>query len=326
MLPRRARHARGDIVRAGRGSSAAILLGVTALVCGCGTSSTSTVTTGPEPVRCPVSLAAVPTIDAAGGAGSVAVTTQPECGWDASSNVAWIFAVSPASGQGAARVSFRVEANEDTAAREGMILINGQQTLVSQRAPCRYHIGPATQTMAPSGGIASITISTEAECAWTAASDASWISPRSSATGSGNGTVAFNVTLNDGARRTGSISVVSQLLSVIQESSGGRPAPPPPPPPPPSNPCEYGLDPSGDYVHANEGAGGVRVFASPPTCTWTAVSSASWLLISSGATGTGNGAVQFHVQENFGPRRTATLTIAGLTFTVIQEAPPQQIR
>jgi hypothetical protein len=266
-------------------------------------------------------------IDAAGGTGSLAVTAPPECAWDASTNVGWIFALSPASGQGIATVSFSVAANED-AAREGTIAVNGQQTRVSQRALCRYNLSPATQTISPSGGIANITIAALSECAWTATSEAAWISPRSSATGSGNGTVAFYVALNDGAQRTGSIAVAHYRVSITQES-GGRPAPPPPPPAPPSppsNPCTYALQPTGDYVNANEGSGSVTVSASGATCTWTAVSNDSWLLVSSGATGTGNGSVVYRVRENTGGIRTGRLTIAGLTFTVIQGAPPQPAR
>jgi hypothetical protein len=48
-------------------------------------------------------------------------------------------------------------------------------------------------------------------------------------------------------------------------------------------------------------------------CTWTAASSASWLTVSSGATGTGNGGVVYSVANNSsGTTRTATLTVAGV--------------
>jgi len=54
-------------------------------------------------------------------------------------------------------------------------------------------------------------------------------------------------------------------------------------------------------------------------CTWTAASNASWLTITAGASGTGNGTVRFDVaQNNTGSDRVGTLTIAGLTFTVDQ--------
>jgi hypothetical protein len=73
-------------------------------------------------------------------------------------------------------------------------------------------------------------------------------------------------------------------------------------------------------VPANEGSGSVSVTASRPTCTWTATSNDRWLLVSSGGSGTGNGSVSYRFQANTGAQRGATLTIAGLTFSVIQSA------
>ena len=46
-------------------------------------------------------------------------------------------------------------------------------------------------------------------------------------------------------------------------------------------------------------------------CAWTTTSNASWISITSGASGSGNGAVSFSVTANTGAARTGTLTIAG---------------
>jgi hypothetical protein len=51
------------------------------------------------------------------------------------------------------------------------------------------------------------------------------------------------------------------------------------------------------------------------------VSDASWVRVTVGATGDGNGLVQFTVDANTGPARTAHLTIAGTAFAVRQSAP-----
>jgi hypothetical protein len=49
------------------------------------------------------------------------------------------------------------------------------------------------------------------------------------------------------------------------------------------------------------------------------VSNAPWITVTSGASGSGNGKVKFHVAENKGNfERIGTLTIAGKTFTVTQ--------
>ena len=55
-------------------------------------------------------------------------------------------------------------------------------------------------------------------------------------------------------------------------------------------------------------------------CPWTAGSNASWIGITSGASGSGSGSVRYTVaSNNTGNDRTGTLTIAGQTFTVMQK-------
>ena len=55
-------------------------------------------------------------------------------------------------------------------------------------------------------------------------------------------------------------------------------------------------------------------------CSWTASSNASWITITSGASGSGNGSLAYSFAANTGDSRTGTLTIAGQTYTVTQEA------
>ena len=51
-------------------------------------------------------------------------------------------------------------------------------------------------------------------------------------------------------------------------------------------------------------------------CTWTAVSQDLWIVITSGASGTGNGTVEYTVApNNTNVARSGTITIAGLTYT-----------
>jgi hypothetical protein len=68
----------------------------------------------------------------------------------------------------------------------------------------------------------------------------------------------------------------------------------------------------------NGGDNSVNVLASGG-CGWAAVSNDSWIVITSAGSGTGNGMLTYTVRENFtGSARVGTLTIAGVTFTVIQ--------
>jgi len=87
-----------------------------------------------------------------------------------------------------------------------------------------------------------------------------------------------------------------------------------------SGPCTYAIAPTSRDLGAGTAAGSVAVTAGGG-CTWTAVSNApSWLHVTSGASGTGNGTVGYSVDAYTGKpkNRKGTLTIAGRTFTVKQ--------
>ena len=299
-----------------------VLLAASALVWGCETSST--ISQGPNPVKCRVTLAPPPALDAVGGAGSLAVTTQPECVWDAATTADWISALSPGSGQGSATVSFRVAANDGASPRDGAIVVNGEQAHVSQRAPCRYDVSPSNYGTGASGGSTTLSIATSSECAWTASRDVTWITFTSSTTGSGNGSVGFAIAPSRDDVRSGSIAVANQRVVVTQASGVPPPPPPPPTPPPPAPPpppaCTYSLSRTSDFVGAGDGSGGVTV-TTTSTCTWTAVSNAAWIFVAPGVR-TGSGFAEYHHIANPGPQRAGTITIAGLTFTLTQPQAP----
>ena len=278
---------------------------VAAGVCGCETSST--VSQGPNPVKCLVTLATPPMMDAGGGSGSLAITTQPECAWDVSTTASWISGFTPPSGQGNGTVSFRVTANDGSSTRDGMIVVNGEQARVSQRAPCRYDLGPANQNVNASGGAGSINIVTTSDCSWSAAAEVGWIALTSSPSGSGNGSVNFTVAPNLGEARSSAIVIANQRANITQ---AGVMAPPPT--------CTTNISPTSSNVPAVGGSGISVMVSAGATCQWSATSGATWLTINAGATGTGNGTVVFSVAPNTGAQRTGTLSIAGRAFTVTQ--------
>jgi hypothetical protein len=63
---------------------------------------------------------------------------------------------------------------------------------------------------------------------------------------------------------------------------------------------------------------------SPAACGWTASSNASWITVTSGASGTGNGTVTYSYTANDGKDRKGTLTVAGRTFTLDQNEDPRR--
>src|SRR5687767_7073484 len=100
----------------------------------CGSTSTESVT-GPSAPKCLVTLAGpAGAISASGGAGTVTVTTQPECEWTAAAEAAWITELAPARGQGNGQVQFQVVPNPNGTPRESAVAINSQRALVRQDA------------------------------------------------------------------------------------------------------------------------------------------------------------------------------------------------
>jgi hypothetical protein len=298
-----------DLVRARTRLLVAAVLSVAAAVVAAGCETSSSVSTGgPTPVKCQVQVAAPALLDAAGGTSSVTVTALPECAWTASTAASWISGLSPTSGQGNGSVSFRAAANEGSAVREATIVVNDEQARVAQRAPCRYTLTPPTQTVATSGGMATVTVATnDADCGWTATTDASWISVSAPASGTGGGVVTFAVAPNTATvDRTGAIIVAGQRATVIQSAAA-----------PPN--CNTTISPSSQSVPATGGSGSIAV-QSPSVCDWAVSSNASWITVTSGPAGRGNGVVAFSVDVNTGAARTGTISISNQTFTVSQAA------
>jgi len=246
------------------------------------------------------------TIPAGGSTGtSVSVNTAAACGWSASSNVSWI-SIASGSGSGNGTVTIVVAANNG-GARSGTLTINGQSVTVNQAAaPCTYSVSPTTLSVAGGGGpTGSVTVTTGAGCAWTATSNASWLSITAGASGSGNATVSISAAANTSAARTGTLTVANQTVTVNQAATT----------------CSYSVTPTTVAIGASGGTGTAISVSAGSGCTWTATTSAGWITILTGASGTGNGSVTYSVQANTGSARTGTLTVAGQSVTVSQSAP-----
>ncbi len=83
--------------------------------------------------------------------------------------------------------------------------------------------------------------------------------------------------------------------------------------------CSYAISPTSRSFSAAAASATVSVSA-PGGCIWTATESVDWLTITSGSSGSGNGAVNYSVSENPDPTsRSAVITIAGEIYTVTQE-------
>src|SRR6266540_3235536 len=243
---------------------------------------------------------------------SFALTTGGGCPWTASSNAGWlsITSPSPASGPGSAIISYSIAANSGPQ-RVGSISITvGGQTFATftvtqapNQASCTFALSPSSWLYPIEGGSGSFSVTTGAGCLWDTNIANGWITITGGATGIGNGTVSFTVQANNGGSRTGSISVRGQVFTITQ--------------------CGFDVSPTS----ASFGSGGwpsstitVSLPAGCPATPWSAVSNASWITITSGASGVGPGSVSYSVgpYKVLNGSRQGTLTVAGQTVTIGQ--------
>ncbi len=269
---------------------------------------TFTVTEAGNQPGCTFSIAPTgQTFSSSGGTGSVTVTTQNGCNWTAISNASFVTVTSGASGVGTGTVNYSVAANATNQARTGTITIAGQTFTVTQsnnQPGCTFTISPTSQTFSGTGGTGSVTVTTQAGCNWTAVSNSGFVTITSGNSGTGSGTVTYSVAPS-GSNLTlfGTLTIAGQTFTVIENPSQAG--------------CTFTISPTTQTFNVVGGTGSVTV-TTQNGCTWTAVSNAGFITITSGASGTGSGIVNYTVAATALGNRSGTITIAGQTFTVIQ--------
>ena len=242
----------------------------------------------------PASIGAGPS----GTTASIAITAAASCPWTASSNVSWV-TLSPASGTGPASVTATVAATAGKS-RTGTAVVAGHAFSVNQSQGCTYNVQPATTSVGAGGGTVTVSIASNPECEWSATSNDPWITIQGRSSGTGAGTVTFVAAATTGPSRSGSAVVAGQTITISQTPG-----------------CSFTISPESASVPASAATGKVTV-SSATGCSWTASSHASWLTITSGSSGSGNGEVHYSAAAASGPARSGALTIAGRTFTLNQ--------
>ncbi|MCW5979065.1 MAG: right-handed parallel beta-helix repeat-containing protein [Bryobacteraceae bacterium] len=165
-------------------------------------------------------------VGASATTGSVQVTTQVGCPWTAGSNTAWLHITGGTSGLGNGTVQYSVDANPDTASRQGITIIDGLAFTLTQAGSvvCTYSINPTQVDVAASATTGSVAVTTLAGCPWTAVSNTAWLSITSGASGTGSGTVNYAVEANvDTASRQATAAIAGQTFTVNQAAGGAQP-------------------------------------------------------------------------------------------------------
>ncbi len=154
---------------------------------------------------------------------------------------------------------------------------------------CTYTVTPTARSFTGEGGTGSFTVSTQTGCGWSAFENASWVNITSGATGSGTGTVSYQVSPNTGSARSVNITAGGKTHTVNQAE--------------PSVVCTYGLPTHNGVFDPPGGNGTFQVNTNDASCAWQASSTVNWILLTNGSSHTGTGPVNYAVAENDTPHQ-----------------------
>ena len=244
----------------------------------------------------------------ASGTGVLAVASVTGCGWNVSNTNSWIWITSPANGlgNGGGTVSYDVTASLVPNDRTGVVNVAGQSFTVTQLgSTCSASLSASSRNLTTSAAASgTVGVSMSGGCSstkWRVYNPNSWITITANSQGKGNANVAYSVAANTGAARTGVLTIADKTFTITQAGV----------------PCTYSLSaPSRNHTYLSEpGAFNVTVFSG---CAWNVVNTSSWVTVTSGASGVGNGAVAYQLAANPGPARIARLVLGGQVFTINQ--------
>ncbi|MCX6257785.1 MAG: BACON domain-containing carbohydrate-binding protein [Bacteroidia bacterium] len=155
----------------------------------------------------------------------VTMIAQTGCAWNSvvTSGGSWLTCTSSGSGNG--NINITVSLNTSINPRTGTISVQGQTlTIIQPGANCTYSFSLSSYSCPNSNANTYSNIAlvnTQAGCLWNASvsSGNSWLT--TSSTGTGSGSLSIIVLENTGTSpRTGTISVETQILTIIQPAYG----------------------------------------------------------------------------------------------------------
>ena len=221
------------------------------------------------------------TADLNGNSGTISITTQAGVSWTAVSNSPWI-TVTPAAGVSNGSVSYTVAAYGGVVSRTGSLTIAGKTFSITQTG-ADVNLAPKSVDKAYSSDIVQIQVTALGTTVWSVTPQNPWISVIDDGNGFGDSTVTLAISTNPSfADRTGTVSIGTATFTIKQAGT--------PNPVLDLLPREATADPIGAY-------GNVAVLATPDA-PWTAESLDPWVVVSSGASGAGNGNIQYVVSAN----------------------------
>ena len=213
------------------------------------------------------------------------------------------------SGDGGAAIAAQLDNPHDlTVDSAGKVYIadfdNNRVRFLTPLVPCTYTVSPATAQVAVSGGNLTVGIRTTAACSWTVAGLPGWITVSGASSGTGSASVTLVVGPNSGPSLSATILIGGASLTVTQSAASA---------------CVYSLSPGGQAFDVTGGTGTFNINVNTG-CPWAITNFPSWIAITGGNSGNGNGSVTFQAAPNTGAARSGTITISGLLSFTVEEA------
>ncbi len=172
---------------------------------------------------------------------------------------------------------------------------------------CTYALSADSKSVPSAGGKGAVSVETGADCAWSAATDAGWITIDGGESGRGSGTVSYDVLPNTAySTRTGRIAIGEDARIVVHTVTQ-------------ASACTYTVSPDEAHFPAAGGTGELGLSASDAACGWTAAADRSWITITD-EQGAGNGQIRYTVTANPGTTaRQGTIQAGGARVSIRQD-------
>ena len=244
------------------------------------------------------------------------VTAFLDTEWFVNAMQSWVSIIDPVAGfaKGGGKVALAINENPSYVARSGTVLIGTETYSFSQagrpNSALAFAISPVSTTASVNGANGLIAVAATPDLPWTAESQSNWLTVMPSfKEGSGDGNIVYTVTPNSTmSDRTGTITVTPEAASgkTAKTHTVHQPA------------ANAAIDVS-SHVFAAAGDSFEVTVATGENVEWTIANPASWITIDGSTSRIGPGTVKISVAANSSTdERSATLTIAGHTFTVSQ--------
>lgn len=182
---------------------------------------------------------------------------------------------------------------------------SGRWPVLQDSGACSYTLSPTSASFSSKANSGTVAIMTAPACIWNANSNDAFVSIRGASSGTGPGSLAYDVSLNAGdSARTGSLSIAGITFPIAQ----GRTS------------CSVNVQPASLAIGAEGGMRSLAISPSAEDCTWSLTNLPPWITTST-TSGRGSMTINLAIQPNAtATSRSATLTLSGIAISAVQAA------